>query len=255
MKTKMKTMKTLSGLAVIVSILTPVSAALTATGDIAFTAYDPTTENFAFVALVDINATESIFFDDEEWNGTAFGSATSEGNARWINDSGATIPAGTIITITDAGNNAGGTANIGSVSEVNGGFNLATVDGVFAYIGTDRTPTAFLAGIGDADSTSGLTSLTGTGLTLGLNALDTDSKEFIEYTGPRVGLGDLSNYRSSLTDLSNWTVTPAVATGTFNTASFGAAVPEPSGLTLLALGSAGLAARRKRRDKELGMRN
>ena len=32
-------------------------------------------------------------------------------------------------------------------------------------------------------------------------------------------------------------------------------VPEPSGLALLALGSVGLAVRRKRRDKELGMRN
>lgn len=236
----------LSKLVTVGCLLTqPASAALSAVGDIAFTAYAPQEENFAFVALVDIGNGQSIFFDDEEWSGTAFGS--SEGNARWTNDSGSTISAGTIITITDAGNNSGGTANIGSVTETNSGFNLASDggDGVFAYLGTDRSPTTFLAGIGNASSASGLTSLTGTGLTLGLSAIDTGSAVNIEYTGSRSGQNSLSDYRSLLNDVSNWSSAPGVASGTFNTTSF-APVPEPTSALLSGVGSLLLLGRRRR---------
>jgi len=237
----------LTGIAITSAVLIPAAAAaLTSVGDIAFTAYSPTAENFAFAALTDIDAGQAIFFDDQEWTGTAFANTTSEGNARWTNNTGSTISAGTIITITDASNNAGGTANIGLVEEINGGFNLATTDGVFAYLGTDRSPTVFLAGIGDADSTSGLTSLTGTGLTLGLSALDTNASGTIEYTGPRSGEGSFADYLPLINNLANWSAAPSVDAGTFNSTSIDS-VPEPSSTILIGIGALSLTLRRSRR--------
>ncbi len=215
-------------------------ASLSQSGDIAFTAYSPSEENFAFVTFVDIGMGQSIFFDDEEWNGVdAFTSPTSEGNVRWTNSSGSVIAAGTVITLQDVGNNAGGLASLGTVMEVNGGFNGSSIDGVFAYLGADRTPSAFLAGIGDASSSSGLTSLNNTGLALGVNALNihglnsTPGDLFVEYTGIRSGLPQLSDYRSLLNNPENWEEREAVASGGFNSISF---IPEPSTLLLLLLG-------------------
>ncbi|WP_411846747.1 PEP-CTERM sorting domain-containing protein [Roseibacillus persicicus] len=231
-------------------------AALSAVGDIAFTSWtsdsgNPGGENFSFIALADIGVNQSIFFDDEEWDSsTGFGGSTSEGVIQWQNTEGSIISAGTIITLSSASSNdsTNPSSNFGTITEPDTGFNLASIDGMFAYLGSVRNPTTFLAGIGDADSSSGLTSLTGTGLSLGLTALDTDGAVSIEYSGPRSGLVEFPDYLSLINDASNWSTNSALTNlpvGGFNTNSF-TVIPEPSSALLLGLGTIGLAYRRRR---------
>lgn len=230
-------------------------AALTSVGDIAFTSWtsnssQPGGENFSFVTLADIDAGQSIFFDDSEWDGSAL--ATGEGVIQWTNSTGSSIAAGTVITLSSASSNdsASPSANLGVITEPDSGFNLADIDGMFAYLGSVRNPTVFLAGIGNASSSSGLTSLTGTGLTLGVTAFDTQGRVNIEYNGARTGLASHASYLNAINGnpgswVSNVSLTN-LPTGSFNTNSF-TVTPEPSSSLLLGLSGLGFILLRKRK--------
>lgn len=147
-----------------------------APGDIAIIAMNklssPSSQSdYAFVLLDDCLAGTKIYFDDDEWTGSAFASATGEGANEWTNNTGKTLGAGTVIQV-NFGNNTTPTVNIGSATEIDAGFNLAAGDQLYAYLGAKRVPTVFLAFWGETSDISGTETavLTGTNLTNGTTA-------------------------------------------------------------------------------------
>ena len=82
------------------------------TGDIALIAYNADgSDDFAFVALVDIPANESIYFTDNEWNGSALNDL-NEGELTWTYTS--ILSAGSVVVISDVATSP--SANVGSIS-------------------------------------------------------------------------------------------------------------------------------------------
>jgi hypothetical protein len=100
---------------------------------------------------------QSIFFTDEEWTGTAFG--TGEGDVIWTNNTGNTIPKGTVIKIAGPVDNAQAitwtssntSVNLGSIV-IQGSFSTISTDQIFAITGNRTTPGAFLAFVGGTNS-------------------------------------------------------------------------------------------------------
>lgn len=223
-------------------------AVLTGAGDIAFTGFNADGDDgLAFTALVDIGASESIFFNDNEWTGAAFN--TGEGEFVWT--PGVAVSAGTVITFS-----LGSTAvvNIGSIT---GDINLGNSDeAVFAYIGTAGNPTAFLSAIAN-DLTGAGATFTGTGLTNGTNAIDfANDRDVYAYTGSRTGAASLASYNALINNPANWvsedgsgnqdqnSINPDVP---FSTSAF-TAVPEPATATMF-LGGFGVTLWMMRRRK------
>lgn len=136
------------------------TAQLTGPGDIAFTAFNADgDDDFAIVTFKDIPANTSIYFSDNEWDGTALN--TGESNWEWQTGN-AVVPAGTVIVFNSV-SSAGKTVSIGSYVGNPGGVS-ASSEAIFCYLGTDaNTPTVFLAAV--ANASSAYMSLSGTGLT------------------------------------------------------------------------------------------
>lgn len=178
-------------------------------GDIAFVGFNADgNDNLAFVALVDIAAGETLFFEDNEWNGTGWVD-TNENAFSWT----ATTPitAGTIIKIDNISGavTAGGiSASTGSVAFVNGrgsGRGIAASNEViYVYQGSAASPT-FITAIANSGFSAGNGSLSGTGLTVGVNALEfTTGSDIAEYTAARSGQASFSTYRSLINNSGNW---------------------------------------------------
>lgn len=140
-----------------------------AMGDIAIIAVNktlsPSKSDYAFVLLDDCLTGTKIIFDDDEWTGTQFSSTTSEGTNEWTNTTGKTLGAGTVIIVNSGNDNP--TVNLGEVIEQNSGFNLASGDQLYAYLGSERAPTVFLSFWGETNTINASESavLTGTKLT------------------------------------------------------------------------------------------
>ena len=182
-----------------------------APGDIMFVAVDNTNDDgLSFVLLDDAIAGTTILITDDEWTGSGFSSSTSEGVLTWVNNTGSTIDAGKVINITNADGD-GITVNIGSITETDLGFVLAsTNDQVTAFIGASRTSVTTVLGFMGSLSTFGSDgnpiTLTGTGLTNGTNALGTASTTYIgRYTGLTEFNSNIANVASTLSNPSNWT--------------------------------------------------
>lgn len=176
-------------------------------GDIAFVAYHDNPDGISFVLLDDCPDNTSIRFVDEEWTGAAFSSATSEGDVLWINNTGGIIPTGTVIHIQNADDNGSGiTASLGTASEVDLGFTTTNGDQVYAITGTRAAPGVFLAFIGDVNPSNPTetATLTGTGLTLGQNAIFTLSEGY--YSGSTVCNSTITDCSTMINDPSNWTL-------------------------------------------------
>jgi hypothetical protein len=183
-------------------------------GDIMFVAWNAdATDGFSIVTLTDIPATTTIYFNDNEWNGSAIGSggafiSLTEYEMTWTS-SGAVIPAGTIIDFNETSStaNPGYGAFISGV--VNGTLtgeilNNASNEVLYAFLGTnDFTPTTFLTAIANDGFSAANGTLTNTGLTSGVNALSISGDEdLIEYRG--IVCGDSAALRTALANSANF---------------------------------------------------
>ncbi|MDA3870753.1 MAG: hypothetical protein PF551_00190, partial [Candidatus Marinimicrobia bacterium] len=174
-------------------------------GDIAFIAANADgDDDFAFVTLVNIPASTSIYFTDNEWNGTAFNDL-GEGEITWTNGA-SQLDAGSVVVFTDP-INGGGSVNVGSHS--GNGWNLnASNEWIYALLEAPAisyvTPPTFLAAMA-TDAGSGW--LTGTGLTQGTNAIDfNDDNDGYKYTGSISGESSFANYLPLIMNASNWQI-------------------------------------------------
>ncbi|MBT8167226.1 Ig-like domain-containing protein, partial [Falsiruegeria litorea] len=173
-------------------------------GDFAFVGYNANgNDDFAIVLLTDISSSETVYFTDTEWLGSAL--AAGETTLTWT--TGAPLSAGTIIRFSNVSNAASPTH--GTVS---GNLSLTTSgDSILAYQGTAGSPTSFVAGLAYDETgfaQSGGT-LSGTGLTEGTHAVampTSTSHDGGAYTGDRASGASFSDYLSLINNNSNWTV-------------------------------------------------
>ena len=151
-------MKFLSALSVIVIIIVGLRveqrSSLT-TGDISFVDFDTRKEGFSIKALNHILPKTKIHFTDSEWNGNRFGA--DENDIIWETGND-TIKKGTIIHFSsldiDPVASRGHIQNTMSLSKER--------EAVFAYKGSSRLPTKFIAAA--ANDSMGFGTLINTGL-------------------------------------------------------------------------------------------
>lgn len=137
-------------------------------GDIAFVGFnadgDPANgyaaDGFAFFVLNDIEAYDTIYFTDNDWDGTSF-SIGGEGAVLWYHTS--TVSAGQIVVIDNYVGSNVAQASLGTVTEVDNGMNLgASNETIYAYTGTAATPTTFLTALSNTNGANN--NITNTGL-------------------------------------------------------------------------------------------
>jgi len=180
-------------------VVTTISFGQLTSGDIAFVAFNADGRNdFAFVTLVDIPEGTSIWFTDNDWQGSEF-EDLNEGVIEWNSDS--IILAGTVVIINNDGVNFG---------IVLGGIDLNAADetlfALFEEPATSMSSPIFLAGISNDFNQSNST-LAGTGLTKGLNFIDfNNDKDGFKYTGQKFGEINFVNYLSFIMNILNWKV-------------------------------------------------
>jgi VCBS repeat-containing protein len=168
-------------------------------GSIAFTGFNGDgNDDIAFVALEQIAAGTVIYFNDQEWQGSAFN--TGEGQLTWTASS--TIAPGTIVRISSFGSSP--TSNLGTISGSSGLSNDSEI--VYAYVGAAFAPTSFLAAIAnDGFAQSGGT-LNGTGLVIGQTAIDLAGQRDIgAFTGSRGDQASYASYAAQINNVANWT--------------------------------------------------
>ncbi len=180
-------------------------------GEIMFIGYNADgSDGFAIVTLVDIPENSTIYFTDNEWNGSPIGSGgafvdANEGELTW-STGGSVIPAGTVVVFDETNNatNPGYAASIGNISGV---INLnASNEVLYAFTGTDDvTPTSFLSAIsnGGFDSTNG--PLTNTNLIEGTNAISiAGDDDVLVYRGDTICNVSVADCASTIADNTNW---------------------------------------------------
>jgi hypothetical protein len=166
-------------------------------------------DDMAFAALAAIPANSTIYFRDDEWDGTVF----NTGESAWSWNSGTTaIAAGTIIRFTNFGLPSG-SVNIGVLTAaISTNFGVAAGgDAVFVYQGTDvNSPTRFISVVCSGVPSTDFSSLAGTGLTEGSTAqvLTPTGVDIAAYKGVRSGL-DRSGYIAAINNMQNWDVQDA----------------------------------------------
>ena len=181
----------------------PAKAALLSPGDIAFTGWNADVNDaFSFVLLQDVAVGERIWFTDNEWDGSSFNSG--EGLLSWTAD--AFMSAGAVVSLNQTNRSASVSANTGLVS---GAIDLnASNEALFAFTGDILSPLNFLSAF-SSDGASGFNTLSGTGLSLGLTAIDFNGSagqdaDIFEYVGARTGLSSYAEYLPLLNDVQHW---------------------------------------------------
>lgn len=211
------------------------NAALNA-GDIMFTAFNADEDGLSFVTFVDIAANTTIYFSDNEWTGSAFN--TGESYNQWV--SGDVVAAGTVVRFS-AYDKTTLSASTGVLSRVtvagssNWGISNSN-ETVYAYLGTGATaPTTFLSAITNGKFVND-GSLTNTGLTAGVNAIELTAKagassepDYAEYNSVRDGLNNFADYKAQVANVNNWNV------DTVNNSASAALVPNTTAFTVAAV--------------------
>jgi hypothetical protein len=226
--------KTLRLFGVASLILAPTAKALNP-GDLVFSAMNADEDGWAMVALVDIPTNTTVYFTDNEWDGTNF--IAGESYYQWV--SGATpVAAGTVIrfssTDTVGLSSSSGTLTRETVSG-NSNFGLsAGEDTIYAYQAASVTnmPT-FIAAICNTSFSPAAGVLSNTGLSIGnggIQAAFAGGSDFFQYTGSRSGQASFADYLPLVGNITNWFVDTANATNTTtlpNTNAFTLTAPTP----------------------------
>lgn len=163
-------------------------------------------DGMAFVPLIDLPSQTTIYFTDNEWNGSPIGEGgafnTYEDHCTWVSGNSIT-PAGSIIFITEI-NNSNATVNLGSFS----GILDITADPevIYAYQGpTLNTPSIFLSAIANGGFSLPYGTLINTGLTEGINAISISGYEDVMiYDGSTTCDGTVEECATNIADASNW---------------------------------------------------
>jgi hypothetical protein len=178
-------------------------------GNIAFVGFNADgNDNIAFVALVDIAIGETIIFEDNEWNGTAFAD-TNEGAFSWTASS--LVLAGTIVRIDNIGVGTIAASTGTAATPVTGrGANrgiAGAAETIYAYQGSAAAPT-FITAVTNGGFTVANGVLTNTGLTAGTNAIDLSvvdpDADIAVYNGTRSGQSSFSSYLTLINNPANW---------------------------------------------------
>ncbi|WP_424630065.1 Ig-like domain-containing protein [Bradyrhizobium sp. SYSU BS000235] len=195
-------------------------------GSIAFTGYNGSgNDNLSFVVLTDIASGTVINFTDNTWNGTSF--VNSESIFTWTATDN--VAAGTVIDLDNLKNgNASASASIGTLNFTDSSNLGLSNDNetVYAYTESAGSP-KFLAAISNVGFTGNngdkYGTLTGTGLTEGVNAIAfSGGVDTVGYSGSLSGMGSFADYLSAINNSANWA---AVAAGAFPTTPFTVAPP------------------------------
>ncbi|MCI4669932.1 MAG: T9SS type A sorting domain-containing protein [Bacteroidia bacterium] len=186
---------------VLLSFLLSVSSifAQLSSGDIAFVEYNAdNTDQFAFVALVEIPGSTIIYFTDNEVSNLSSG----EGTLTWEAPVSG-LPCGTIVTIDKDRN-----TDFGTITNERNNFDLGGGgDAIIAFQGTDNvTASTYLAAISnDGGSWGG--SKDGdlpSGLTNGTDAIAINPEiDNVKYDGS-ILIGDKASLLAAINDNSNW---------------------------------------------------
>lgn len=183
------------------------------TGDIMFVGWDSDNNDVSFVTTVDIPAGETIYFTDDEWNGSNF--FGNEQLIEWIVPAGG-VSAGTVVTIDMTTSPGAASFDVGgSVDYIRGDGSLAGNNEMFwAFQGTrsgdDVTPTNFIGVIAneDAGSNAQTPNLTNTGLTTSNGAIIFGNDEdYLEFTGDGALPDPVTRDAliAAISDQTNWT--------------------------------------------------
>ena len=233
----------------VVSTLAAASAMAQSAGDIAFTTVNADEDGWSLVTFVNLVPNTTIFFSDNEWNGSAIGSGgafnTGESYHQW-NSGAAPIAAGTVIRfaaidLTTLSSSIGTLTRAAVTGSTNYGSSQSE-ESIYAYLGSDAsTPTTFLAAVSTTSfGTASAGSLAGTGLSIGNGAVQlgiATGGDFAEYAGPRDTLTALADYKPLVFNVANWN-NPGDGTfaATLPNLSPLVAVPEPGTYAMMFAG-------------------
>ncbi|MBV6645268.1 MAG: T9SS type A sorting domain-containing protein [Cyclobacteriaceae bacterium] len=174
-------------------------------GEVLLVGYDADTDKgIAFVTLVDLPANTTIYFRDDEWNGSSFIDA-NEGTLSWSHTS--IVASGSVIIIQSA-ESGSPTANTGTVTVDDSGFNPTGSnpgETIYVYLGSDAsTPTTFLTAFSNnLFSNSG--AITGTGLSAGINAFEiVGNLDVLVYSGSTTCNSTTAACAAQITNTGNW---------------------------------------------------
>ncbi|WP_422081185.1 hypothetical protein [Ulvibacterium sp.] len=164
-------------------------------GDISFTSINAYNDGFEVISLVNIPSNTTIHFTDSEWNGNRFGA--DESDMVW-NTGGQVIKAGSTVSFTNLGSNP--RVSIGTLKNK---LRISKKkEAIFAYLGSTRMPTVFLAAVGNDEFAYG--TLINTSLQMDKSALTfPKGTTYASYQGPYI-YENRDEFYKELRKLSNY---------------------------------------------------